>query len=414
LQIAKEAGQFILENIQNAFVDVQMFIQEQEQVLTRIVNSMEQMLGVQAQGQIADSLSQNINMTAKFQVAAGIDGQLHRPSNLSACHIMQMTLTARNNALADDALVQAFVQANQNGLADPVVNSQVMLNECTLCFAPVYPINEPGERNSWLAMGCQPCADANHSKQDLSVASLLGPDQYLVPPNFPKQLASGVFAMTPKPTDPKYYPFVAAYTYCQHMVPRRNKGPQVTANGGPTIGLLSLGQGLTESSQSSDAATACFRSLVQRMQFDQNNTTWPAGNVNPNATGAGPAGLPGLPNGIVTRHDEQYAQCLEEYGANRLDNGQAIDCSTNGRSELQALNNKMFSNGQASHLINNVWTAPTSSGNDMMSQSDNSTKEWIKLKRDEETQVGAAIAASMPPPGSGSHGPTEQQVQGGP
>ena len=367
----------------------EQLLQATQTAFGQVTNSVGQELQTQATAEIADTAATNAANNVNRQTAENISVAYTRPSNYSYCHIAEMTAMADNNEQAGSAMAQAYTQGNQQSQANPMVNSQVLVNECTLCFAPL-GATDP-ESSEWTGIcAANPCVGVEHVRGDRNVAAVTGPLQYPVDPLAQMPLANGTYqrqtAITPDVvaadgTVISYYLFVEALTFCQHLVPLQPAPPKVPA-GKININSLNMTQLLTSGSRMSGVASMCFASLSRRMQFGAANAAlWPAGQNN----------YPGAAN-IKTRHDEQVAECTEANAAGYIDDTILAECQTYGRSELQLQHDRAYANEFGNYQTTVQAYLPTA---EAASDTATNNAAEVAFKRDLEAERLALVNATQ-------------------
>lgn len=351
-----------------------------QQSLNSVANSTGQNLQAQAQSQLTDTIDWNTRNTAVANQAMNVTADYMRPSYHSWCHQAESAAMADNDGVG--AISQALTQGNQNRqLTNDSLYKQNLDAEMSLGFAPCTDQNDP-EYSAWKALGCATVDGGRHEKQDRNLETLLNPLQLPVDPAFQLPQKTGVYTPMTHVTDEKYYPFVAALTFCQHITPIQPTPPKAVSNGNgaPTLDILGVGRYGFSDSTISAGPSACYRALERRMQFDA-STNFPAENANAQA-------------GINTRHDEQVARCTEDNAAGYLDDTLLADCQQNGRSDLQADHDRAYRLMMASYQIKVLSVLKTDTEALLVAQAmDDQTKFQDRLEAERNGLI-AAIQAS--------------------
>lgn len=359
--------------------------QETQAAFGQVANVVAQELGTQANAQIADTTNTNNRENVDVATGEAIATDFTPPSYFSYCHIAQGSALADNNGVP--SLAQAITQGNQTRtMTQASVYKQDLMCEIKLKFASCDPNDPEGPAN--IALGCAstPNGANPHVRQDRNVATLIGPMEYPVDPAYQKPLANGTYAPCPAVSADKYYPFIAALTFCQHATPPQPTPPTVTGNGATnaafaTVDVLNIGRYTAAETQISAAPTACYDALERRMQFGDNTPNFPAGSPNPAA-------------GIVTKHDEQVARCVEDNAAGFLDDALLADCRQNGRSELQAEHDMAYRLQSANYQIKFLATLPWRDVVHEISLAKHDELEFKKFVAEERNGLFSAMATS--------------------
>ncbi|MDE1901946.1 MAG: hypothetical protein KGI37_09925 [Alphaproteobacteria bacterium] len=275
-------------------------------------------------------------------------------SSYSACSQAGSAGGTDNNRAGTAAVGGAMTQGGEKRPTGPAADAQDLQAEITDGLVPC-GTGDP-DASTYKAMNCTPQWGGAFENADLSMDVLFGSDSDIanpsssvadhqgsgtsgltgnlmyelpVPPTF-KNLKNGDYQPLPTNiTDEKYMPFVAAYSFCQRINPRRQSLPPAT-QGQATIAVIGASAKGDADAKLTTAYSMCMHLLAERMQYGTEDSQFAA------------------------LHSSETGQCTKDTNALWFDTANNSYCQTHGRSTLQAMHDLAyrdeFTNYQAQYL----------------------------------------------------------------
>ena len=263
--------------------------------------------------QAADTMSLNARTDTLAATSEGIAVNNLLPPNatggtFSKCAVSQSARAKTDLMNLEANAAHALVRGAANRPSGPAGAAADLKARMTLGMVPCTTATDP-DAQTGQALGCAPKWGGQFEGADMTKSALFDHLQLLVPPNY-VQPVSGTYQPLPTVTDVKYMPFVAAYSYCMHLTPRRSVAPMAA-----TAEAVMSTQNFSDlTSKSNEALDECMSLLEERAQYAS-------------------SGMPGTK--YPDMYTDQYTSCVDDEYDGIIDD--ATDCKTNGRSALQAM-----------------------------------------------------------------------------
>ena len=298
----------------------------------------------------------------------------------SKCAVTQSARAKSDLRNLEASAKHMLVRAAGNRPSGPDAVSADLKARMALGLAPCTMKTDP-DAQTGKALGCGNAAPSwgdEYEGADLTKSALFDTLQFPVPPNYMKQIR-GTYQSLPMVTDAKYMPYVAAYSYCQHLTPRRSAAPMAA-----TADAVMAAENYSDlASKSNEALDQCMDLLEERSQYPS-------------------SGAPG--SKYVDMYTDQYTQCVDDAYNGIIDTagkGNASDpsdCKANGRSALQAMHDAAYRTESAGYSAGYLAGAdrPTLMGEERAALADEAS--FDAYVQHEKTLLNQAIASTQSSP----------------
>jgi hypothetical protein len=278
-----------------------------------------------------DTASANARTNVDVATAQEIAVQNDMPTAYSPCRIAQSAAASSELLKINAAVAQALSNGGASRPTDPSAHAKDIRAGLESGLAPCIG-DKQTESSIGKALGCTARWGGRWERADLTPAAIFSYLQFPVPPNFSLP-TNGVYQQVPIPTQEKYMPFVAALRFCQRITSRIPPAPQAVNGKLPQDVLMIDAYGDMQAA-SGMAYDTCMSLLSERMQYGQNVS-------------------PAYRDAFIL----QKAGCVADAAIGYIDgdpkytfvDGTTGTCSTDGRSELQAMHDKAFRNATLSY-----------------------------------------------------------------
>jgi hypothetical protein len=323
-----EDANFIQQLAHNVAQVAQWYHDNVQKAVDAKIKVMTEWMRAHLEKHITDVKSVNDRNNANANAVANALAPMMDPSSRSACQIYQAAQNALTVNASTLSMGGAMMRAGANRPNTPAMAAQEAKNAMNDGLTPCSNSQEQDSKN-FQQLGCTPKWGGAYEGADQSSEALFGGENadagavygLPVPPEFKNNLSTNVYQPVPVVTQQKYMPFVAAYSYCQKLNPKRS---QIPVSSQATVGTMAVLDKNNADAPRGLAYDMCMTFLAERMQYGAELTDPVFANF----------------------HTQQVKLCERHYKKHWLDNtpnpttpglSDYSACGTNGRSQLQTM-----------------------------------------------------------------------------